>query len=257
MPRGLLLCLGLFAGLLTACGESPVPDTPIPTLPPIAPAPPATATPPGPPRLSTNQQIFATHTAEVAARQTVGAVPTLAPPSATAIIPPTRPPVVPTATVRPKAPTPRPPTPVVAQAKPPTARPKALTPAPADCLPPAQRAYVTQANAILTGITEQERVLWANIDMWYSESPPMANPVKRDAFNRAYNRLLPWVTQGQALHAPPEWKMAQYFWDDAMQQYINIQGGMLVKPGVYLNKADDDWVQWQDVLQPVIDAHCS
>jgi hypothetical protein len=243
MPRALLaVLLGL---LLLGCGGEVVPGTATPIVPTVTAllvsAPTADLLPTSAPvtvtrvpsdtlalpAMSANQQIFATGTA---------------------------PPPVPTQTTR--SATPVPPTKPVARATAvPTARPAAKAPtataAPTDCLTKAERAYVTQANAILSGIHAAERTMIANM-----QNVDMQDPIKQAAYTRASDTLKSWVHQGEALHAPAEWQTAQPFWERAMWNLENIWLDITTSPLFFMNSADDTLVDWQDLIQPLIDARC-
>jgi hypothetical protein len=84
----------------------------------------------------------------------------------------------------------------------------------------------------------------------------MQDPIKQAAYTRASDTLKSWVHQGEALHAPAEWQTAQPFWERAMWNLENIWLDITTSPLFFMNSADDTLVDWQDLIQPLIDARC-
>jgi hypothetical protein len=246
----------ILAGGLAACGgETPATPTPTPIA--VRPIPTVTPEPTGSPPLSTNEQIFATGTAERALRLTAGA--TLSTATRVPLSSATSPPAVPTATRRP-APAVSPTKPTARATAVPTGRSVAKAPTatavPADCLTKAERAYVTEAQTVIDAMHSNEDLLLANFDTSI-DGTSYNNPVKQQAYSRALDNLITWSTRGARLTAPPEWQAVQPFWNEAMKQFPMMRGDLFSPPIGFVNRFNDALVQYLDLLQPLVDARCS
>jgi hypothetical protein len=120
------------------------------------------------------------------------------------------------------------------------------------CPTNAERAYLQQTQALITAVHTDEQTMLAN-----ETSGPMRDPAKVAAYHDAWQDILNRAAQGRTWKAPSRWQSVQPAWDEAMHQLANVADVVSGYTWVFLDKAEDQFIQFQTELLKLIDAECS